>query len=50
MTKNNSLRARRFCHWNICALVLVSDFVLRISSFWPKTGVFSQPLFKRRRR
>ena len=33
MTKNNSLKAQHFCHWNICALVIVSDFVLRISSF-----------------
>ena len=24
MTKNNSVKARRFCHWNICALVIVS--------------------------
>ena len=42
--QTNLLELRCFWHWNIRILVIVSYFVLRISSFWTKTEVFVQKL------
>jgi len=37
MTQTKTLKIRRFCHWDIGILVIVSYFVLRISNFDRKT-------------
>jgi len=39
MTKNSSLKAQRFCHWNICVLVIALRLpVVRI-------GLYNRPLW-----
>jgi len=41
MNQTNTLKIRFFCHFDIGVLVIVSDFVLRISNFLAEKTEFS---------